>query len=142
MASTNAETTMPGMTDKRGSEKMASRPIFATTPNETSGNCKPKPRNESVASARMIRANSRTPSVSSAEVKFGRMCLNMIRVVFAPINSAASTYASCLTDITTPRVMRANTIQPLNASTNINVHVLPPNTAIMIIAIKRPGNAT
>ena len=62
----------PGMIARRGSEKNASRPLLAITPRETSGNCSPRPRNDSVASARMIRANSSTARVSSADVRFGQ----------------------------------------------------------------------
>ena len=98
---------MPGMIASRGSEKKASRPPLAITPSDTSGNCSPRPRNDSVASARMIRANSSTASVTSADVRLGRMCLNITRRGLQPITSAASTYGRSFADSTMPRVIRA-----------------------------------
>ena len=102
----------------------------------------PSPRKQSAASASTIRANSSTASVSSGEVRFGRMCVNTTRRDLQPTISAASTYGVSLRRQHDPARDPGVDHPAVHRQHDDQRPMLGETSARMISASSRPGNAT
>jgi hypothetical protein len=61
------------------------------SPHDGTGGCTPRPRNDSAASSRMALAASMVATTNSCGAMFGRISPRIIRVLDAPMHSAAAT---------------------------------------------------
>src|SRR5260221_3643495 len=91
MASTRMKSAMTGMVITQGLKNMYSLPSATISPQEGSGGCTPRPRQESAASSRIARAISKVATTISAFMMLGRISLRTMRKVEQPVARAAAT---------------------------------------------------
>jgi hypothetical protein len=100
-------TAAPGKIAVQGASSMYLRPVPSIVPQDGSGGWTPRPRNDSVASARMAVDNASVVWTISGAATLGRTWSESTRPAPAPAARAASMYSRPATARTGPRATRA-----------------------------------
>src|SRR5439155_222016 len=102
--STSSITAAPGKIATHGASSMYLRPVPSIVPQDGSGGWMPRPRKESVASARIAVESASVVCTIRGAMTFGSTCSDSTRVAPPPAARAASTYSRPTTARTGPRV--------------------------------------